>query len=202
MDTRHALIELLRSLPGIGPRQAARFAAFLRFKDKGFAKRLADTLLALHDDVRLCAACSAMHANVGSDLCHICRADREPRLLIISNDADRDAIERTGAYKGHYYILGGTVPILEENPGSRIRLTGLKDRLTQLDPIKLEEVIFAFSANPEGDNTESFIRTSIEEWYPEDKRPKLTRLARGISTGTELEYADSDTIEAALRRRG
>lgn len=200
MDTRQALIELLRSFPGIGPRQATRFAAYLRFRDRGFAKRLAEALTSLHDDIKLCSACSAMHADINSQLCHICRSNREPRLLLVSSDADRDAIEKTGAYRGHYFILGGTVPILDDDPTSRIRLNGLKDRLTQLDPVKLEEIIFAFSANPEGDNTESFLREQLTQWYP-NVATKLTRLARGISTGTELEYADGETIAAALNRR-
>lgn len=202
-DPRAELAELLRQLPGVGARQAARFAAYIRFKDSYYAKKLSDTLLSLHNGVHLCEACCCMHAE-RDVLCKICRTEREPRLMIVANDVDKDALERSGAYRGYYFVLGGTIPILDKDPHSRIRITALRSRIEKLltSTPRLEEVTFGFAANPEGDNTESFLRSELAAWYPDaQSHPRLTRLARGISTGTEIEYADPDTLEAALRRR-
>lgn len=202
-DPRTELAELLRQLPGVGARQAARFAAYIRFKDRYYAKKISETLLSLHDGVHVCEKCCCMHAD-RDVLCKICRSEREPRLMVVANDVDKDAIERSGAYRGYYFVLGGTIPILDRDPRSRIRLDALRGRITQLvsSPSPLDELTFGFAANPEGDNTELFIRTEVETWYPDTTtRPRMTRLARGISTGTEIEYADPDTLEAALRRR-
>lgn len=124
--------------------------------------------------------------------------------MIVANDVDKDALERSGAYRGYYFVLGGTIPILDRDPHSRIRLAALRTRIQKLSQSStpLDEVTFGFAANPEGDNTESFLRTELETWYPDTAtRPRMTRLARGISTGTEIEYADPDTLEAALKRR-
>jgi recombination protein RecR len=202
-DPRTELAELLRQLPGVGARQAARFAAYIRFKDKYYAQKISQALLSLHDGVHLCEACCCMHAD-RDPLCKICRTEREPRLMIVANDVDKDALERSGAYRGYYFVLGGTIPILDRDPHSRIRLAALRTRIQKLNRSQtpLDEVTFGFAANPEGDNTESFLRTELETWYPDAAtRPRMTRLARGISTGTEIEYADPDTLEAALKRR-
>ena len=203
-DPRTELAELLRQLPGVGARQAARFAAYARFRDRSYAQRLSAAFAALHDGVRLCHACQCMHAE-RDDLCRVCRSQRDATLMVVANDIDKEAIERSGAYRGYYLVAGGTVPILDREPERRVRMSALRDRITALlaSPQPLQEIVFAFAANPEGDNTEAFLRAAIEEWYPDEAtRPHMTRLARGISTGTEIEYADPDTLEAALKRRG
>jgi recombination protein RecR len=116
----------------------------------------------------------------------------------VARDVDFETIEKSGTYRGLYFILGGTVPYLEKNPETRIRLRELTTAVGTRD---LSEIILSLNANPEGEHTTEIIRTSLKE-LAEKKHTKITILGRGLSTGSELEYTDTDTIMNALRNRG
>lgn len=114
--------------------------------------------------------------------------------MIVPRDADFEVIERSGSYKGRYFVLGGSLPILEKEPEKRIRINELKSKITREPDIK--EMILAMNANAEGENTADFIKEMFK-----DSGFVISELGRGLSTGSELEYVDSDTLKNALLHR-
>jgi recombination protein RecR len=123
--------------------------------------------------------------------------------MIVSRDVDLDAIERSHLYHGKYFVLGGSVPILDKEPEVHIRLKELVARLNVMVGKDLGEIVLSLSATPEGDHTVDFLKSTIKEKVPAigAKNIKITVLGRGLSTGSELEYADSETIRNALESR-
>ena len=123
--------------------------------------------------------------------------------MVVARDSDFEVVEKSGAYKGLYFILGGTVPILDKEPDKRIRLKQLINRLSITDvrhPGDFTEIILSLSATPEGENTAEIVKKTLVGALS-SKPIKVTILGRGISTGAELEYVDSDTIRNALKHR-
>jgi recombination protein RecR len=206
MDSLNKLIERFREFPGIGPRQARRFAYFLLTKNPAYLEELSRLVTDIKKTIRLCNSCyrfySVGHNVVKNDphLCPICQdPSREKNLLmVVARDVDFEAIEKSGTYRGLYLILGGTVPYLEKNPETRIRL---RELIATLDKRDLSEIILSLNANPEGEHTTEIVRASLKN-LAEKKHTKITILGRGLSTGSELEYTDADTIMNALRNRG
>ena len=121
--------------------------------------------------------------------------------MVVCRDVDFETIEKNHVYNGKYFILGGTVPVLEKMPEKKIRLSELLTTVEKrAEKDGLKEIIFAMSVNPEGENTLDFLKQSL---LPIVQKYNLTMstLGRGLSTGTELEYSDSDTIKNALKNR-
>lgn len=204
MDSTQKLIELFKEFPGIGPRQAKRFVYFLLTRPNGYASELAKLIGEVKSNVVCCDSCFRFFTKNGNSslTCHICsNKNRDKKsLMIVSHDVDFENIEKTGSYGGYYFILGGTVPILEKNPEKRIRQKELLETISKKINEGLEEIIIALNYNPEGENT-LFYLNSILKPLTENKI-KVSTLGRGLSTGTELEYSDSDTIKNALKNRG
>jgi recombination protein RecR len=182
------LTELFREFPGIGPRQARRFAYFLMSKPKGYTDRLIAAIQSVRNTVHTCPTCFRLLTNKECSTC----VNRENMLMIVSRDIDLENIEKTGAYNGYYFVLGGTVPILDKNPEQRIRIAEL---IKRIDQNNISEIIFSMSLTPEGENTEQYVRSVIK------KDIKMSTLGRGLSTGSELEYVDGDTLKNALKNR-
>jgi recombinational DNA repair protein RecR len=120
--------------------------------------------------------------------------------MIVSHDVDFENIEKTHFYNGYYFILGGTIPILEKNPEKRIRQKELIENIEKKISNGLSEIILALSYNPEGENTLTYLEQILKP-ITDKNNIKISTLGRGLSTGTELEYSDSDTIKNALRNR-
>jgi recombination protein RecR len=120
--------------------------------------------------------------------------------MIVSHDVDFENIERTGSFRGYYFILGGTVPILEKEPTKRIRQKELLEIIDKKINNGLSEIIIALNYNPEGENTLAYL-SQILRPFCEKHGVKISTLGRGLSTGTELEYSDTDTIKNALKNR-
>lgn len=204
MNTSEKLEELFRHFPGIGGRQAKRFVYFLLTQRNGFVKELSDLLLALKKDVSQCSECFRFFSNVGdSKICKNCapQAENEGIILVLEKDADFETVQRSGAFKGRYFILGGLVPILEENPSGKIRIKELIERLKKEGKTSLtKEVILALSLNAEGENTSKYIKKTLEPLSVKYGF-KISTLGRGFSTGLEMEYSDSDTLRSALQNR-
>jgi recombination protein RecR len=199
------LARYLEELPGVGPRQAKRFVYFLLNKDENFLTELSRQIAALKKEVISCELCKMFFENDGKNKqCKICRENtrEKSKLLVIEKDVDLEIIERAGFYKGVYFVLGGLVPYLGKKMPPEIKMRSLFERVKQdASDRKLKEIILAFSANLEGDATSRYIEKILE---PIRKKfgLKITRLGRGLSTGTELEYSDKDTIVNALKNRG
>lgn len=208
MDNTQKLIELFREFPGIGPRQAKRFVYFLLNRNNGYAGELARLIGEVKKGVTTCNSCYRFfQANShSSTTCQTCAdtARDSKTLMLVSNDVDFENIERTKSFNGFYFILGGSVPILEKNPGARIRERELLDviekRMSTEEASKLSEIIIALNYNPEGEHTLTYIQNLLRP-LSERHGVKLSTLGRGLSTGTELEYSDPETIKNALKNR-
>ncbi len=216
MDISDKLEEIFKQFPGIGPRQAKRFVYHLLTKNQAELENLSKLLLELKSTVFLCPTCFRFHTQRSSQkdieqLCSICRDQNRNRtqLMIVARDIDVLALEKSRIYSGTYFVLGGTIPILDQDPASKIRQKELIATI-QSKP-DLEEIIIATSINPESEYTANYLLSLIKKQYeasednlntsPKAKAPRITTLGRGLSTGTELEYSDADTLRSALENR-
>ncbi len=202
MDNTQKLIELFKEFPGIGPRQAKRFVYFLLNRNAGYANDLAGLIKEVRSTVHTCSSCFRFFPAGSNTICPVCRdsARDGKQLMIVSNDVDFENIEKTKFYNGYYFILGGTVPILEKNPENRIRQKDLLQVIKNRAQNGLSEIILALNYNPEGENTVTYLSDLLSK-TAFDSSIKISTLGRGLSTGTELEYSDSDTIKNALKNR-
>ena len=131
MDSIKKLTEMFREFPGIGPRQAKRFAFYLLTRPNGYLNDFADTVKNLKQEIRLCSSCFRFFPedSARSSLCLVCRNTERDRssLLVVSKDVDFETVERSHSFNGLYFILGGTVPILDKDPENRIRAKDLRN---------------------------------------------------------------------------
>ena len=203
MNPIDRLTEAFEKFPGIGPRQARRFVQHLLAAPAAARGELSDLVKHLGSETAQCKKCFRWFALPqgeplgkfkGSPLCPICvDATRDTKtLFVVEKDADIDNVERSG-FRGLYFVLGGTVPLAAEEPAKHIRLKELQKRL---DENNLTEIILGLSATAEGDHTRELLQEKLQ-----GASPKITSLGRGLSTGSELEYADPQTIEQALTNR-
>ena len=204
MNTINKLTELFSKFPGIGPRQSKRFIYFLLTRNNGFLEELSRLISRLKKEVIVCDECKRFFANSSNfNICNIC-ADKnrnDELLMVVERDADFENIERSGAYEGKYFVLGGRAPILEKNPEQKIRARELITVInTRIKNKNLKEIILAFSVNPEGENTEFYIKKLLSP-ITEKHLIKISILGRGLSTGIELEYPDSETLKNAIKNR-
>ncbi|MEI6494746.1 MAG: toprim domain-containing protein [bacterium] len=200
------LSQIFREFPGIGPRQAKRFAFFLLAKDDDYLKKLGIAIYNIKREVVQCVECyryfpptSPIQRN--KKICELCSdVNRDQSLLmILEKDIDLDNVRKAGVYNGYYFVLGGLLPILEKEPEKRIRIKEL-EKLINRKSKDLKEIILALSANAEGDNTMEYLKNKLRTIL-EVKEIKISLLGRGLSTGTELEYSDNDTLKNALKNR-
>ncbi len=186
------LIEALQCLPGVGQKSAQRMALYLIERDKPGAKKIASSL---DDALKKVSHCQRCRNFADSGLCQICSdVKRDGRLLcIVETPADVLAIESSGAFRGHYFVLLGRLSPLD---GMGPEQLGLEDLESRLEDDELNEVILATSATVEGDITAQFIADIAAR-----HNIITSRLARGIPLGGELEYVDSGTLSRALSGR-
>lgn len=198
MDPIERLGKLFERFPGIGPRQAGRFVQYLLRTSPSVRREFVDAVQQLAQGVHQCPQCMRFHAGE-EKRCGICANPQRDlaQLAVVASDADLLALERSGNFRGHYFVLGGTISLASEKAtGLRIPelLNSLKSRIDK----GLAEVILALPANPEGDATAVRVREDVLESQPS---LQVTALGRGLSTGSELEYADPETIKSALDSR-
>ncbi len=199
MDSLHKLAEYFREFPGIGPRQARRFVYFLLTRNSSHLEDMARLILDIKKSIRICSSCFRFYPEGKADVCLICSDKNRDsgQLMIVSRDVDFESIEKSHVYNGLYFILGGTIPILEKEPEKKVRLKELKDKIKSNTP---KEIILSLNITAEGENTAEFIRQFITSNFP-DSNIKISILGRGLSTGSELEYVDAETIKSALENR-
>jgi recombination protein RecR len=183
-------------LPGIGPRQAKRFVYYLLSAPQNERSRMADLIRDLNTDVRQCVECMRFWSGV-SDRCNYCSDPTrdDSVLMLVEKDQDLEAVERSGAYHGRYFVLGG---VLTLSGKGHIRERELIERVERRSHAGLEEVVLALSATSEGEHTADRIREVLS---PLRGHLRLTVLGRGLSSGSELEYADASTLSSALQNR-
>lgn len=200
MDSLEKLVAIFEKFPGIGPRQAGRFVQFLLRSPQGLRRELASAVEGLNASVHQCPECMRYHAGK-KGLCSICENPKRDNALlaVVANDTDLLAMERSGTYRGRYFVLGGTVSLASEKMNS-LRLRELIAGIPKSAKDGLKEIILAFPANPEGDATAIRLKEDLAAVASEHKLI-ITSLGRGLSTGSELEYADPDTIKSALAGR-
>ena len=200
------LIELFCKFPGIGPRQAARFAFFLFKENHAFIGELRAALKEVQDRVAVCEQCfRTMETEEGAArLCSFCRDARRDRSLVavVEKESDMSNMERTGAYHGLYHVLSGVISPLDNDSPKKIRLRELYERVERMlgagSPC---EVILATNSTTEGDTTALYIERILAPLKEKHSSLKISRLGRGLSLGSELEYVDEITIKNALTNR-
>ncbi len=188
------LIEALGTLPGVGPRSAERYAYFLLRADSTRSKKLADSLNNLHQNVDYCPKTFALiQKGAGVSELYSDPVRDKKVVAVVAEPLDIVAIEKTGQYKGTYHVLGGLIsPIDGVNP-EQLHIQPL---LKRIDDDEVTEVILAINASVEGESTALYIQKELE-----NHKITLTRLARGLPIGLDLEYADQITLGRALEGR-
>ena len=188
------LIEALRVLPGVGPRSAQRMAYFLLQHDRPGAELLARALAEALATVRHCSRCNNFTED---DICTLCRSPRRDRslLCVVETPADLAMVEQTATYSGMYFVLMGRLSPLD---GVGPRDIGLERLLSRLTDGEVAEVILATNFTNEGEATAHYIAEMLRA-----RDLRVSRIARGIPLGGELEYVDVGTLsQALLDRRG
>jgi recombination protein RecR len=203
MNSIDKLSEIFSHFPGIGPRQARRFVYYLLSRQNGYNHELVEAIENLKRDTKQCSVCMRFFPKDSgtSDVCLICRDNTRDNslLMVVPRDVDFDAIEKSKSYKGFYFVLGGSLPILEKDPQSRIRIRELNNLINKKIKEGLGELILAMNANTEGENTSDFLKEELTKLYKD--KFSISVLGRGLSTGAEIEYADPDTLKNALLHR-
>jgi recombination protein RecR len=186
------LIQELNRLPGIGPKSAQRLAYYLLRASAEQARLLADAILSVKQQITLCSACFNV---TDTDPCALCRNDERDRtkICIVEQPQDILALEHTRVYKGLYHVLHGAISPTEGVGANDIRI---KELLERLKNGTVSEVILATNTNLEGEQTALYLNRLIMPLGI-----KVTRLARGLPFGTELEYADDVTLTRAIEGR-
>lgn len=204
MNNLDKLITHFEKFPGIGGRQARRFAFHILTMPQSDVAELTRLIGDLPQTVIECVSCRRFFSHNGTND-HECRICLDPnrdrsKLMVVERDSDVQAIERAGIYDGMFFVLGGTVPLLDSHDSATLRGSGLKHIVEQRLPSGLQEIILAFSVNPDGENTGRFVESILRESLA-DTDVSISYLGRGLSTGSELEYADPYTIKNAWENR-
>ncbi len=188
------LIDALGALPGVGPRSAERYAFFLLRANESKSKALADALTNLHSGIKLCPITYAL-INEGENYSQLYEsADRDKQTIaVVADSFDIAAMERVGSYKGTYHVLGGLVSPIDGVTPDSLTIDPLLKRVSK---DKVKEVILATTASVEGESTALYIAKRLE-----GSKVKVTRLARGLPIGLDLEYADQITLGRAIEGR-
>ncbi|MFC1915319.1 recombination mediator RecR [Chloroflexota bacterium] len=188
----NALVQEFSKLPGIGPKSAQRLTYYLLRAPSEQTKLLAEAILSLKQKITLCSTCFNV---TESDPCPTCRSEKRDRsqICIVEQPQDILALEYTGIYQGRYHVLHGAISPTEGIGTDDIRI---KELLNRLQDGSVKEVILATNPNLEGEQTAMYLSRQISPLGI-----KVTRLARGLPFGTELEYADDVTLTRAIEGR-
>lgn len=188
------LIAALGKLPGVGPRTAERYAYYIIRHDQHIAEQLSGTFGRLHDNVGYCKKTFALVAK-GQDFSDLYTDPRRDKttIAVVAEPFDLVALEKTGQFHGTYHVLGGLVSPIDGIGPDQLHIRELLERV---DEDGVQEIILATNASVEGESTALYIQQQIG-----DRPVKVTRLARGLPIGVDLEYADQITLGRALEGR-
>lgn len=179
-------------LPGVGRKTALRFALHLLNQEREMVRGFGERLIAFREQINFCTAC---HNISDTEVCDICRDGQRDHTIVcvVENIRNVMAIENTGQYKGVYHVLGGLISPMDGIGPGQLSIASLVERVQRE---KVEEVIFALSPTMEGDTTNFYLFRQLE-----NTSVKMSTLARGISIGDELEYADEVTLGRSIVHR-
>jgi recombination protein RecR len=188
------LIEALGALPGVGPRTAERYAYYLTRREPGTSHKLAASLSELHDGIGYCTKTFAFvpAGQALSDLYTDPRRDKKT-VAVVAEPFDIVSLEKTGQFNGTYHVLGGLVSPIDGIGPENLHI---RELVARIDADEVEEIILATNASVEGESTALYIQKQVG-----DRDVKISRLARGLPIGVDLEYADQITLGRALEGR-
>ncbi|HLX94676.1 MAG TPA: recombination mediator RecR [Verrucomicrobiae bacterium] len=191
-DSINALVAALGKLPGVGPRSAERMALHLVQTDSAAVKELAEIILHAREKIRFCDVCGAL---TEQSPCPICTDTRRDAALVclVERAVDILSIEKSGAYRGKFHVLGGKISPLDSVEPEDLRIAELEKRLTR-EPIR--EIVIALGTDVEGDATSHYLAKRLAR-----KGLKISRIAYGLPAGSGLEFADELTLSRALEGR-
>jgi len=185
------LIKIVSKLPGLGPKSSRRIVLKLINNREEIIKPLTNTLVQVYKNVVRCKTCGNLKS-LNSDCS--CSSKKYDQICVVENIADMWVIKNSGIYKGHYHILGGTLPSFENKSNNNgLLVDSLIDRVKKNS---VKEVILATSASIEGETTSHYISDSLK-----NLEVKITRLAKGVPVGVEIEFLDDGTLFSAFKYR-
>jgi recombination protein recR len=185
-------VDELSALPGVGRKTALRLSLYLLRREPEYAERLGSALQALRRDVKYCRTC---HNICDTDLCDICADTSRDRstVCVVENVKDVMTVENTAQFRGLYHVLGGIISPIDGIGPADLEIDSLVKRVAEGE---VREVVLALSTTMEGDTTNFFIYRKLST-YP----VRVTVIARGVSIGDELEYADEVTLGRSILNR-
>jgi recombination protein RecR len=188
------LIEAFGLLPGVGPRTAERYAYYLLRQANDTPQKLSDALLSLKGGIGYCRKTFAL-VPAGQELSDLYTDPRRDKTIVavVAEPFDLVALEKTGQFNGTYHVLGGLVSPIDGVDPEQLHI---KELVARIDEDKVQEIILATNASVEGESTALYIQQQIG-----GREVKVTRLARGLPIGVDLEYADQITLGRALEGR-
>jgi recombination protein RecR len=187
-------IDAFSNLPGVGPRTAERYAYWCLRHDKNVSDKIADSLTSLHSQIKLCTKTFAL-IDADMDVSPLYNdPSRDKKLVaVVAEPFDIVALEKIGSFKGTYHVLGGLISPIDGVGPEHLRV---KELLKRIKDDKVTEIILATNASVEGETTAMYLQQQLA-----NTKVKLTRLARGLPIGVDLEYADQITLQRALEGR-
>lgn len=193
------LIEAFGALPGVGPRTAERYAYYVLRHDTSGAHKLAEALTRLHANIGYCQKTFAL-VPAGQELSDLYTDPRRDKTVVavVAEPFDVVALEKTGQFKGTYHVLGGLISPIDGVGPEQLHIQAL---ITRIRDDNVQEVILATNANVEGESTALYIQKQINDQLENAEGVRVSRLARGLPIGVDLEYADQITLGRALEGR-
>jgi recombination protein RecR len=186
------LIKVISKLPGLGPKSAKRIVLKLINNREELIKPLTNTLAQVYKNVIRCQICGNLKS-INTNC--LCASKSYDQICVVENIADMWVIESASIYKGHYHILGGTLPSFEiKNTNNGLLIESLVNRVKKNS---VKEVILATSATVEGQTTAHYIQDSLK-----NTKVKISKLAQGLPVGGEIEFLDDGTLFSAFKNRG
>lgn len=185
------LIEKLSGLPGVGPKTAERYVFYLLKQNQEKLKELANNINELKEKTTICQKCLAISEN---NPCKICSDNNRNKtvLCVVENTQDMSAIEATSQFNGLYFVLGGLISVVKEVGPENIEIRRLLKRLKEET---ITEIIIALNFSLEGESTALYLKRILQG------KIKISRLAKGLPAGSDLEYVDELTLSSALKNR-
>ena len=184
------LIKIISKLPGLGSKSAKRIVLKLVNNREELIKPLTNSLAQVYKNIVRCKICGNIKS---TSLKCICLTNKYDQICVVENIADMWVIESAGIYKGHYHILGGTLPSIENKKDDGLLISSLIDRVKKNS---VKEVILATSATVEGQTTAHYIQDSLKK-----TKVKISKLAQGLPVGGEIEFLDDGTLFSAFKNR-